>query len=808
MPLFNSAGPHAPFQSEPVTMNAPWAAALVVDVPQPFTIFGASNAFKFVLVVILSGFIPVTIAAFLRFRRIKKTDEFSRVVQMLNITDTEADFARDRVAEQYAGNNYVLPVSFAWIFSLLGFFALLFGADLVAQHHGKANFLLTGLRTGDSEVLQAQRYQSMVVLTLAFCGAFLWSMQNMLRRLSAGDLTPTVYFNAGIRMTLAPMLALMVSHVVAPTPAGSMSGSLLPALAFLVGFFPNTALQYLKERVAPVFGGVAKSSSGANQVAHDLPLGMIEGIDVYDRARLDELGIQDAQNLASANLIELVVRTSFNPIQLIDWIAQAKLYVAFKDDIRALRKSQVRTMFDMLPAAESEDYLLDIAAATGLPAANLRHYCTMLNRDPSVKRLLGFQQQLCVPPANLDSPVVSTTPGQVAMRQPTSAFPLTLAVLIAFALAGCAAPPLGPLAAPTTQSCNAAPDSCFALARSAFEAYRQGKLHAIATRSNGYRMPSAPVAMLHPHRTRYAALLVHGLNDSAYYMEDLAAVLYDAGFNVITILLPGHGTNTADMRDVTAEQWREEVQTGLSLAAQVGDRLIVGGMSLGGALAIDAVQYRSDIAGLLLFVPALQFRSYSAMAWLTCAPVLRTIAVPTPIVPNPVKYKDRQVNGVCQLYRLMMHNVRNAGQASGDIAPDEAGIRAMASSIHVPTFVALTYADVRVSPRAILEFAENVKAPAVIATFGVPKGFEPPAPGNGAIPLSITSDSLQHSYLVRRSNAYNGQCNPYFGKMRQTLLNFLKTNFPPVDSDSQKSASDNALSDTLIPCPSPAASAD
>lgn len=93
------------------------------------------------------------------------------------------------------------------------------------------------------------------------------------------------------------------------------------------------------------------------RTAHRLPLTMIEGVHTYDRARLDELGIEDAQNLANANFIELVVRTAFNPGQLIDWIGQAQLYTYFKDDVVALRQYQVRTVFDLLPLCQYPDVL-------------------------------------------------------------------------------------------------------------------------------------------------------------------------------------------------------------------------------------------------------------------------------------------------------------------------------------------------------------------------------------------------------------------------------------------------------------------
>ncbi len=677
-----------------------------------------SDLFKCVIAFLLSSFIPFTIAAFLLVRRTKKQVEFDRVVHILDISATEGEFARDRVAEQYATNNYWLPVLYAWFMSGVGFIALLFGADLVIDHPGKANFLLTGMLRGKEDVLQAQRYQGMLVLSVSFCGGFLWSAQNILRRLNAGDLTPMVYFSAGTRMTIAPVLALMLSYVLAPPGTSENVIFVLPAIAFLVGFFPDSALQYLKEKLLPMFA-TAATLSGGGRTADELPLSMIEGIDVYDRARLDEIGIQDAQNLANANLIELVVRTSLNPNQIIDWIAQAKLYVYFKDDIKQLRKSQIRSMFDMLPATENDQYLQDIASATGLQAVNLRHYTTVLARDPSARRLLAFHQRLCAPPKTLDAPAQIETPPLL----PVALDVARLTMIGVLLLAGCAAP-LAPVTTTSAPECGTRPDVCLSAGRTQFEAYRQAKLDLIRARSDGYRLPSAPIALLYPQRTKYSALLIHGLNDSAFYMGDLAEVLYASGINVITILLPGHGTDKADMRSVTADQWRSEVETGLGMAALVGEHVLVGGMSLGGALAIDAAVRRSDISGLLLFVPALELRSYGELAWITCAPLIDEIAAETEVTESPVKYRDRVANGVCQLERIMAHNA-SVADATVDIKTGSSRMAALGTLIRVPTFIGLTYLDARVSPCAILKFSEAIRAPTTVATYGPPSDCVP-----------------------------------------------------------------------------------
>lgn len=350
---------------------------------------GLSPIFKGLLVLFLSGFIPTTVVSFLLVRRSKKAAEFARVVDMLGIAVDVAEFARNRVAEQYAASDFRMPVLFAWAVAILGFVSLLFGADLVSEHEGKRNILLTAIaHVGDDE-MQTLRFQSMVVMSLAFLGAFIWSAQNILYRLNAGDLAPGVYFNAGIRMILAPVLSLMISHLVAGFENLNMLRPGLPVIAFLVGWFPDRALIFLKEQFPAIFPH--------QHSAHELPLNMIEGINTYDRARLNDLGIVDAQNLANANFIELVVRTAFNPGQIIDWIVQSRLYVYFKDDVEALRKHQIRTVFDMLPVCGDTELVEKLAAATGIDHTGMRLFCDRLSDEPDVKQLLTYGRRLCVP---------------------------------------------------------------------------------------------------------------------------------------------------------------------------------------------------------------------------------------------------------------------------------------------------------------------------------------------------------------------------------------------------------------------------
>ena len=61
---------------------------------------------------------------------------------------------------------------------------------------------------------------------------------------------------------------------------------------------------------------------------------MIEGVSGYDKMRLAELGIDSCHDLAMADFIPLVLKTSYGPRELADWILQAKLCVYCGEAVR------------------------------------------------------------------------------------------------------------------------------------------------------------------------------------------------------------------------------------------------------------------------------------------------------------------------------------------------------------------------------------------------------------------------------------------------------------------------------------------
>jgi carboxylesterase len=85
-------------------------------------------------------------------------------------------------------------------------------------------------------------------------------------------------------------------------------------------------------------------------------------------------------------------------------------------------------------------------------------------------------------------------------------------------------------------------------------------------------------------------------------MRPLAEVLAGAGFAVELPRLPGHGTDTADLVETGFDDWLTEAERCLEvLQARTPDgRVVVVGLSMGGALTAALAQGHPELAGIVL----------------------------------------------------------------------------------------------------------------------------------------------------------------------------------------------------------------
>jgi len=99
-------------------------------------------------------------------------------------------------------------------------------------------------------------------------------------------------------------------------------------------------------------------------------------------------------------------------------------------------------------------------------------------------------------------------------------------------------------------------------------------------------------------------LLIHGLYDSPYSLQDIGRIFLANDFLVRGILLPGHGTRPGDMLQVHCGEWLKAVRYGIVEMQKAVDELYVMGFSLGGTLAMNQAPGNPAIKGVITIAPA------------------------------------------------------------------------------------------------------------------------------------------------------------------------------------------------------------
>lgn len=177
------------------------------------------------------------------------------------------------------------------------------------------------------------------LLGVGFAGAYLFTLQMLIRRYFQADLKASAYMNAVARVVSAVVLVPVVNAAVVPLAGPEIR----VGVAFLVGCFPLVGLQALQKTAALGLRTLVPS------LRNDYPLSDLDGLSVWYEARLLELGIEDMENLATANLVDVVLHSRVPVSRLVDWVDQAHLYLhlAPKSEDpatrRILRRLGVRT---------------------------------------------------------------------------------------------------------------------------------------------------------------------------------------------------------------------------------------------------------------------------------------------------------------------------------------------------------------------------------------------------------------------------------------------------------------------------------
>lgn len=104
-------------------------------------------------------------------------------------------------------------------------------------------------------------------------------------------------------------------------------------------------------------------------------------------------------------------------------------------------------------------------------------------------------------------------------------------------------------------------------------------------------------------------LLIHGFTATTVEIRPLAEYFSRAGFSVAGPLLPGHNTSAEDLNTRLWQEWVAAVDQSYQMLRSTCERVIVGGESLGGLLTLHLASLHPEIAGLLVYSPALRTKN-------------------------------------------------------------------------------------------------------------------------------------------------------------------------------------------------------
>ena len=156
---------------------------------------------------------------------------------------------------------------------------------------------------------------------------------------------------------------------------------------------------------------------------------------------------------------------------------------------------------------------------------------------------------------------------------------------------------------------------------------------------------------------RVGVLLSHGFTGSPYSVRPWGEALAGRGYGVAVPRLPGHGTTWQDLNTRRFEDWYAEVDRALTALRAEHDAVVVGGLSMGGTLALRlAAERPDDVAGVVVVNPAVS----STRLDVKLLPVLKRVVPSFPAIAGDIKKPGTAEHGYDRTPLRALHSFMQA----------------------------------------------------------------------------------------------------------------------------------------------------
>ncbi len=153
---------------------------------------------------------------------------------------------------------------------------------------------------------------------------------------------------------------------------------------------------------------------------------------------------------------------------------------------------------------------------------------------------------------------------------------------------------------------------------------------------------------------RVGVLLVQGFTGSPASMNPWGRHLAEQGFGVAVPRLPGHGTSWQELNRTRWPDWYGEVERAFEKLRANNDQVVVGGLSMGGALVLQLSANRGrEVAGVVVVNPAVSTERKDVLA----LPVLKHVVPSFPGITDDIKKPDVQEHGYARTPLRAAHSM-------------------------------------------------------------------------------------------------------------------------------------------------------